>query len=303
MTRSPTVALLTCSMARDIGIFELLAASVDAHVDTDVPHRVVVPAADLGVFKRFANARREIIAQEDVLPVRIWKAPAALRHLAFLRAGCRRPVYLAPGPRVVRGWMLQQFLKIDMARRAPEDAIMHVDSDVSFFRNFAAGDAFQNERPRYFRALGSTRNPMHKAWVQSSCDFLGVPAPEEHRAHYIENCVLWSRDVTHAMAEQIEAQQGKPLHEAIFDASTMSEYYLYGLFADLFDQEDRLAAEDVSFCNSYWPNNETDAVDFSSLADRLQPKHCAIAVQSTHKLTIPERQDIYARAEKELVGR
>ena len=87
MSVSPSVALLTCSMARDIGLFELLASSVDTHVDEAVPHRVVVPAADLQAFKRFASSRREIIAQEDVLPVRIWKAPAALRHLAILRAG------------------------------------------------------------------------------------------------------------------------------------------------------------------------------------------------------------------------
>lgn len=287
-------------MARDIGLFELLARSVDTHVDEDVPHRVVVPAADLGAFRRFASARREIIAQEDVLPVRIWKAPAALRHLAFLRAGFRRPVYIAPGPRVVRGWMLQQLLKIDMTRRAEEQAIMHVDSDVGFFRRFQAGDAFWEGRPRFFRALGKTRNPMHRPWVTSSCDFLGLSAPEEHAAHYIENCVLWSSEVTRAMVGQIEAHQQKPLHEAIFDASTMSEYYLYGVFADLCDQLGGLAPEEVSFCNSYWPDNETDPVDFSALSARLQPKHCAIAVQSTHKLALSERGAIYARAENEL---
>ena len=251
MTASSSVALLTCSMARDIGIFELLAASVDAHVDEAVPHRVVVPAADMGAFRRFASPRREIIAQEDVLPVRIWKAPAALRHLAFLRAGFRRPVYIAPGPRVVRGWMLQQFLKIEMARRGEERAIMHVDSDVAFFRRFTAADAFKEVARGSSAPWGRTRNPMHRPWVESSCNFLGIAAPETHAAHYIENCVLWSRDVTRAMVEQIEAHQGKPLHEAIFDASTMSEYYLYGIFADLFGQEDRLAAEEVSFCNSY----------------------------------------------------
>ncbi|WP_300064314.1 DUF6492 family protein [uncultured Roseobacter sp.] len=289
-------------MARDIELFELLAASVDAHVDYAVPHRVVVPAADIVAFQRFASSRREIIAQEDVLPVSIWKAPSALRYLAFLRAGFRRPVYIAPGPRVVRGWMLQQFLKIDMAQRAEEQAIMHVDSDVGFFRRFAASQAFDGERPRFFRALGQTRNPMHKSWVASSCNFLGVPVPQSHTAHYIENCVLWSTDVTRAMVGSIETHQGKPLHEAIFDASTMSEYYLYGVFADLCGQQDCLAAEEVSFCNSYWPSKETDPVDFATLIARLQPKHCAIAVQSTHKLSVDDRRAIYKRAEAEMAS-
>ena len=190
-----------------------------------------------------------------------------------------------------------------MTRRADEQAIMHVDSDVAFFRSFAPTDAFDGDKPRFFRALGQTRNPMHMPWVESSCNFLGASVPDSHAAHYIENCVLWSSDVTRAMVEQIETHQGKPLHEAIFDASTMSEYYLYGIFADLFGQADRLAGEDVSFCNSYWPSNEVDPVDFASLAARVTPKHCAIAVQSTHSLTLEDRSAIYARADAELAGR
>ncbi|MEL6957326.1 MAG: DUF6492 family protein [Pseudomonadota bacterium] len=300
MKTSQSVVLLTCSIARDIDLFELLAASVDRHVDRDVIHRVVVPSADLSVFKRFQNARREIIAQEDILPVRVWKAPRALRHLAFLRAGFRRPVYVAPGPKIVRGWMLQQFLKIEMARRAEEEAMIHVDSDVAFFRRFSASDGFIDGKPRYFRALGETRNPMHKAWVDSSCAFVGIDPPDLHRAHYIENCVMWSTHVSRALVERIESHQGKPLHEAIFSASTMSEYYLYGVFADLFHQDSQLATEDVSFCNSYWPSNETDPVDFDVFVNRLKDKHCAVAVQSTHVLDIKDREAIYARAEAEL---
>lgn len=286
-------------MARDIELFELLAESVDTHVDEVVPHRVVVPSADLPAFQHFASTRREIIAQEDVLPVRIWKAPAALRHLAFLRAGFRRPVYVGPGPSIVRGWMLQQLLKIGVTCRAEERAIMHVDSDVAFFRAFRPEDAFAGEKPRFFSVPSQTRNPMHRAWVKSSCDFLGAPTPESHDAHYIENCVLWSTEVTRAMVEQIERCQGKPLHRAIFTASTMSEYYLYGIFADLCGQMPHLHAEEVSFCNSYWPSNETDPVNFAALAAQLQPKHCAIAVQSTHQLPIEDRRALYARVEAE----
>lgn len=296
------VALLSCSMARDLDLFALLARSVDDHVDPDITHRVVVPAAEMALFKPFASFRREIIAQEDILPVKVWKAPRVLRHLAFIKSGFRRPIYIAPGPRMVRGWMLQQLLKIEMARSASEDAVMHVDSDVSFFRTFSHDHAFKDGAIRYFRALGKTRNPWHRPWVTSSCNFLGTQPPETHDAHYIENCVLWSSDVSAKMVDHITATKGIPLHEAIFGEKTMSEYYLYGIYADLVAQAPNLHSEDVSFANSYWPDNETGPVDFTSLKARLQPKHVAMAVQSTHELTSADRDALYRRAEVEFVS-
>ena len=44
-------------------------------------------------------------------------------------------------------------------------------------------------------------------------------------------------------------------------------------------------------------------MDFAALSARLQPKHSAIAVQSTHKLSLEDRHAIYARAESELAAR
>lgn len=295
-----SVAIVTCSMARDAELFALLARSVDDHVDSAIPHRVVVPGADLPLFRRFATPRREIIAQEDVLPVSVWKAPRALRHLAVLKPGFRRPVYLTSRFEVVRGWMLQQLLKIDMTRQSPEAAVMHVDSDVAFFRGLTPGMAFDGDRVRYFRVEGETANPMHEAWVRSSCAFLGLDAPAGHKAHYIENCVLWSRDVAGAMAARIEEAQGKPLHRAIFAAASMSEYYVYGLFADLIGDGGKLTPEGVSFCNSFWPRTEDAQPDLEDFARRLEPKHRAIAVQSTNPIPLTAREQLYARVAREM---
>ncbi|WP_299733786.1 DUF6492 family protein [uncultured Tateyamaria sp.] len=297
---SRRVGLLTCSMATDIDLFALLARSVDEHVADDIRHYVVVPGADLKQFAPYRTAQREIIAQEDIMPVRLRKLPTWLRHFAFLKAGLRRPVYLTPSNAVVRGWMLQQLIKIEMSRRAEEDATMHIDSDVSFFRVLQHEDAFKGDKVRFFKAEGETKNPRHKPWVASSCRFLDVPVPDHHLGHYIENCVLWSSAVTHAMVERIEQVHDRPLHEVIFAADTMSEYYIYGIFADFLAAPDLLAPEDVSFCNSYWPSDESEAVDFDSLRARLQPKHCAMAIQSTHKLDVAERAALYQRAEKEM---
>ncbi|MFD3191566.1 DUF6492 family protein [Sedimentitalea sp. HM32M-2] len=292
------LGLLTCSMATDLPLFELLARSVDDHVDPRIMHHVVVPAADLPRFRAFANDRREIVAQEDVLPERLRKLPAWLRHFSFLQAGLRRPIYLRPDRSVVRGWMLQQFLKIEMSRRIEAAAVMHVDSDVAFFRRLAPEDAFAGDRVRFFRVEGKPINPMHDAWVAGSCRFLGISPPARHDVHYIENCVLWSRAVARAMVDRMQEAQGKPLQDILFSAETMSEYYVYGIFADLCPEAAELAAEEVSFCNSYWPSEETGAVDFDALRSHLVPKHCAIAVQSTHDFTLADRARLYETASR-----
>ncbi|PIV80229.1 MAG: hypothetical protein COW54_00120 [Rhodobacteraceae bacterium CG17_big_fil_post_rev_8_21_14_2_50_63_15] len=297
-----SVALLTCSMAGDLDIFGLLADSVDRHVEPSIRHDVVVPKTDLAVFKRFETSRRRVLAQEDVLPVRLMKLPKAPRLLARIKAGFRRPLYLTARGQLVRGWMVQQCLKIEMSRRIPETAIMHVDSDVAFVRDFQSEDAFEGNLVRFFRADGETRNPMHRPWVQTACDFLGVEMPDSHRPHYIENCVLWSTAVARAMAERVEAEHNCPLHDVIFRAQTMSEYYLYGIYVDLVADNTGLLAEDVSFCKSYWPNNESDPFDADALMHGYDPKQRAIAVQSTNQLDLDSRRSLYARAERALAG-
>lgn len=89
------LALLTCSMARDLDLFALLARSVDAHVPEDIPHRVVVPKSDIAAFRAFRTLRREIIAQEDVMPFQTIKIPNLPPSLSrFARAGQRIAVMI-----------------------------------------------------------------------------------------------------------------------------------------------------------------------------------------------------------------
>jgi hypothetical protein len=294
------VEILTCSTAADLELFAPLAASIDRHVDEDVHHTVIVPQADLPRFKALASERRTIIPQEDVLPFKRYKSPDVLKKLSGLRAGFRRPFYFNARGQIVRGWMLQQFLKIEMARRSTAAAVMHVDSDVCFVRPFSAADAFSSGFVTIFQVDGITRNPKHREWVEGSCKFLGMPAPSEHNIHYIENCVLWSTDVARAMIERIETTQGKPIVDVIFGASTMSEYYLYGLFCHLFPDEAPLAPENVSYCNSFWPSSNNEGVAAEAFLNRVRPKHRAIAVQSTHKLDIADRLALYETVEANL---
>ena len=286
-------------MANDLPLFAMLADSVDRHAQDGIRHHVVVPAADLPEFRRFAGPNRDIIAQEDLLPVRLWKLPGALRHLAPISEGFRRPIYLTSDRHLVRGWMLQQLLKLNFARASGDAAVMHVDSDVCFFRDITHGDAFAGDRTRFFRVTGNTRNPKHRAWTDTAARFLGIDPPSGPGAHFVENCVLWDSGVVRALIDRIEAVAGHPLSQVVFGADTMSEYYVYGLFADHLAPDGALHPQSVSFCLSHWPDETDGPVDLDTLRARLDPGHRAIAIQSTNPIPLARRGDIYQTARRE----
>ncbi|GAA6201855.1 DUF6492 family protein [Aquicoccus sp. SU-CL01552] len=282
--------LLTCSMARDIEIFDVLARSVDRHVDPDIRHTVIVPAGDCAAFEKYASDRRRIVAQESVLPMRLFALPRRLSALSVLSGALRRPLYLTPRLSLVRGWMIQQILKIEFARRSPARAVMHVDSDVFFVRRLSARDAVDSQgRVRFFHVPGQQPIPAHRAWIEAAADCLGITVPADFATHYIENCVLWSGETTRAMVARIEAAHGRPYHEVLLRHGTISEYFIYGIYADLVAGNRGLAAETDSYCNSFWPETEGAPFDFKAQVARMTPKNCAMAVQSTHGFPVAER--------------
>lgn len=284
------LVLLTCSMARDLEIFGVLAASVDACAGPDVRHVVIVPKRDLAAFRRFAGPRREIVAQEEVLPVRLWALPKALGRLAFLHDALRRPLYLTARGKVMRGWMIQQVLKIEYARQADCVAVLHVDSDVFFVRHFGAVDVLRDGRMAFFRVDEAEENPAHRRWGEAAAACLGVTLPAGWASHYIENCVPWHRDVAQGMVERIEAVHGRPYHDVLLTFPSISEYFIYGLFADLLLREPVLDPASRSVCNSFWPATPDEAFDTGRQVARMEPWHKALAVQSTHAFPLAARE-------------
>lgn len=297
MSETPKrLAFVTCSMARDIDLFALLARSMDSCISDDVPHRVIVPGRDMAAFRRFRTPSREIIAQEDVLPFRTIKIPNLPRSLGVLAGSLRRPFYLDRRLRIIRGWILQQIIKIEMSRLAPEDAVIHVDSDVFFFRPMTAQDAFHDGRPDFFRADGPSGNPMHAEWVQAAARVLGISVTADHRPHYIENCVIWNTAALRGMVDHVEKQHAQPWHQVLLAERSFSEYYLYGLYLDYVAGLSKVAVTSVSLCHSHWPAPGTDRVDLAALLADADSGSYALAIQSTAPLPLTERIRLFEMA-------
>lgn len=289
------ISILTCSMARDIELFSLLARSIDDCVDARISHNVIVPRRDVPKFRRFANHRREILAQEDVLPRRFLKLPAAPAVLSrFVPALCR-PIYLDARLRMVRGWILQQVLKIEMTRRARGMLFLHVDSDVFFFRDLVPSRMLKEGKVPFFRAETATRNPLHATWGQTAGQVLGLNLPASHASHYVENCVPWLSDAVQAMTDRMERVGGRAWHETLTSLPTFSEYYLYGIFLDEIHGRQPFYSEAAAFCRSWWPN-PGEGVDTEKLLAGIAPHQSALAVQSTEQFSHADRGHLYMTA-------
>jgi hypothetical protein len=282
------ILIVTCSMRRDLPLFALLARSIDDCVASRARHRVIVPSGDIAAFAPFANARREIVAQEDVLPFRTLRLPAVPDLVVPLVPALRRPLYLDAGLRPLRGWILQQLLKIEATRRAREPVVMHVDSDVAFFRSIPQDAVEADGRIRLFRAGDRAAPPLQPHWADVAARLLGTPDAATCGWHYVENCVVWAPPVVQAMAERIEAVCGRSWHEALRRERSFSEYSLYGLFADLVLRDAPLTPGDIGPCRSWFGHGDAPP-DLDALLGGVLPHHCAIAVQSTNAVTAEDR--------------
>lgn len=294
-----SVVLVTCSMARDRDLFDLLARTVDDLVDPAIRHVVVVPGKDLGAFAPYANARRTILAQEAVLPFRTFKFPAFPR-LARILKPLRRPIYVDRRLRMIRGWILQQAIKIEMGMAAGADVVVHVDSDVFFIRPMGPGNVIRDGKAPFFRATGATGNPHHLSWVHAAERMLGLPLSADYGSHYIENCVPWHRDAVRAMTQQMEAAHGRAWHDVLLDEKALSEYYIYGLFLDRLRGTEGFYTDKADLCRSYW-HEDDGALDEDWLFGGLEAHHYALSVQSTNSLSAQQR-DALSRKARALAG-
>ncbi len=127
---------------------------------------------------------------------------------------------------------------------------------------------------------------VHHRWTEAAAACLGVTLPQGRASHYIENCVPWHGAVARAMVERIEAVHGRPYHDVLLTFPSISEYFIYGLFADLLSQEPVLAPADRSVCKSFWPAGPEEAFDLDRQLVLMEPWHKALAVQ-LHPLPSP----------------
>ena len=296
-TGNGEVKLITCSMLKDLDNFSVLSSTMDECIKGDFKHLVIVPKCDTKYFQKFANQNRDIVAQEELLPRNLLMLTDFGKILPKVSKRFRRPIYLDRNFKMLRGWIIQQLLKLEATRLSDTQAVMHIDSDVLFFRDMQNKDMFIEGKPIIFHVDRHSTDQTNPIWTASAEKILNQKSDEDSEGNYVENCIVWDTQIVRDMIDHIEAVHGAGLFEVLSKQKSISEYQTYGIFSGPYVANGQLRAIKTSICNSIWePGSYEDYM--KSVEMNMDPRHCAIGIQSTTDFPADQRIRLYEWARK-----
>jgi hypothetical protein len=238
------LAVITPSYAPDVELCRDLNASVLAHTPASTVHYIITPRRDLALFSTLRGPRTEVWSVDRLLPRYMIGVPRANFWLNL-----RRPV--PP----VRGWVMQQLVKLQAAARIEADTLLLVDSDVLFVRPVTAQTFRQDGLLRFYRkdAGVTERLPRHLIWHDVARNLLGLPHAQAPLPDYVSAFNVWDRRTALALRDRIQQVTGRPWLDAVAAQLHISEFILYGVFVDdILGERANVVPVESMLCHSHW---------------------------------------------------
>jgi Family of unknown function (DUF6492) len=288
---STSVAFVTPSYRLDRDRCALLNRSLDACAPS-FEHWIVVDRGDLPLFRSLQNNRTNVVAKEEVLPV--W-----VRRLDTLRIGLRSNVWVQARGRPIRGWLLQQMVKLAVAEQLSADVLVHADSDVVLVRPFSAASVVDGGgRVRLYARPDCIDEalPDHVGWHRSAEKLLDIGPAGLPTTDFISSLVPWRRENATALLEHIEATTGRHWLRAVAAAWDVSEYTLYGRFAsDVLGTSGGQFVSSSPLCMDYYKRVPLTAPELTTFLDRLGQETVAISLTSKAGMKPEDYVDVLER--------
>jgi hypothetical protein len=284
-----TLAVVTPSYRNDFHLFADLHKSILSKMRESVQHYVLVPARDVGIFEVLTGPRCVIVPEESLYPRNYHSVnwinnilglfPGFPSHAMISAINTRRLAL------PVRGWIMQQALKIEMCRRLEADTVLLVDSDVELVRPLDESMLTVGDHARLYRRSTEVdeRLPIHMQWHEISRKLLGLAPPNFPAPDYVSSFCVWEPRVVRALVERIERNMKQPWMDAVTGGRTLSEWTIYGVFVEEILGFDAEIFTETSLCHSYWDNiplTEKSAIEFAS---QIGPNDVAVLIQSKSK--------------------
>jgi hypothetical protein len=273
-------AMATPSYHGDFERCRLLCESVDRFVTGLSMHYLLVNAGDAEMFRSLEGPYRRVMTDAQLLPpwLKAWRDPfSGGKRLVWTGAGAilRRVPPL-------RGWHVQQLLKMALPEVISEDVILYADSDVTFLKPYDLTSQDCDGKIRLFRQpKGVTPGMPHVKWAEAAAISLGVPASALPADDYITSLVTWRRETAVAMLRHIEKNSGRHWIPAVTHQRGFSEWMLYGMFNDiaLKVQPDHFH-DPLSLAHVVWFEKDVPPAGLGDLRKLLEPGQVAIGIQS-----------------------
>ncbi len=299
-----TVVLITPSFSRDFPLAKELCASIDRHNEDNLQHILVVPKSDLSLFEQLKGPNRSLISKESVLspsPIQL-PLPTIIGFPGLFQKRIRT-VWLGPGFRPVRGWILQQVIKLSADLISPADTYVFLDSDAVMVRAFSTETFEKDGLVPMVRVEGALSPDNHdfKRWQDVACDLLGIDRFPFEGDSNIAVVVSWRQDRLKELQARIEEVTGRPYQEVLCTQSDLSEYVLYNTFClKLCAPEHGHDVRARSMCHEAWGYDMGNADDRERFAIGLANDHIAVLIESTQEWSMEKRRavisEITARA-------
>lgn len=289
------LAVITPSFGPDVEIFTDLRRSVQEHTPSSAVHHVIVPRGDRATFARFAGERCVVRTEPEILPRRYVRTPAR-----GLWVNLRRP--WPP----MRGWVLQQALKITTAGSLPTKAVLIADSDVTLVRAVDPIDLVRGGQVMLYRLEGAVHAGMarHVRWHQVARRLLGVHAAARPPLHdYVSSCNVWEPSVVRGMQARIAEVTGRHWIDAVTSELHVSEFVLYGVYVDeVLGGREPGGYLGPEFCHNYWDNTPLDRAGAEAFAAGINPDAVAVMISAKSRTARDVRRWAEQRCRERLSG-
>ncbi|MBV9387181.1 MAG: hypothetical protein JOZ78_12220 [Chroococcidiopsidaceae cyanobacterium CP_BM_ER_R8_30] len=288
-----TFAFITPSYAPDFQRCKLLCWSIKKFVSTPVKHYIIVDKQDMNLFQQLADSNTEILNKENILPSWIKRVPFASRKNVWLNIkGYKSGIFL------LRGWLVQQIVKLAAAQYVEQEVLIFVDSDVAFIDSFDVHTFIREDKVRLFRVEHSTDNDSEtsKKWKNSAKKLLGLPLENNYYDFYVSQIVTWRRDNLLQLYKLIEKNFQRDWIEIILRVKDLSEYILYGIFTNYVLGEKSGHYDDhlQKICWCYWeetPMSHAELREFFKEAQSSGHKAIMISAKSYMDMSIEQFQN------------
>jgi hypothetical protein len=279
------MVVLTPSFAGDFELCADLNRSVLRYAPSDVRHHIFVSPADMPLFARLAGERTTILRKDSVLP-------GSFRWLPLVRSAAmvnlRRP--FPP----VRGWIVQQLVKLAASAAADAEVVLLVDSDVEFVRPFSSRDFVRDGVVRFYRKPHEVdeRLPRHMLWHHGARALLGLPPPPPTLLpDYVTALIAWDPAVVRRLLARVEEVTGRRWTDALAAQLHFSEYTLYGVYLDSLDADPAASnIGETSLCHEWYGTEPLQESGIKGFVDAIRPDDVACMIGSKSNTPYAVRQ-------------
>ncbi|MEO1144429.1 MAG: DUF6492 family protein [Cyanobacteria bacterium J06638_22] len=293
-----TFAFVTPSYAPDFQRCKLLCWSIKQFISVPVKHYLIVERKDLALFNQLADANTVILTKEDILPSWIKRIPFYDKKNFWLNLKGYKS-----GNWLIRGWLIQQIVKLAAAEYVKEDVLVFVDSDVAFIDKFDVSQLInEGNKVRLFRVEHSTDMDIEvgKKWKVTAKKLLGIPADIDCYDFYVHQIVTWRRDHLLQMYRLLEKNHNdRNWVDVLCGVNDLSEYTLYGIFVNYVLGEASGHYDDhrQKICWCYWREDALSTQELTTFFQEAQTsghKAVMLSAKSSIDLSIEQFQSYLA---------